>query len=213
MPTTWENCARFDMRYQIDGQTVENGIGVWKAAAWTEVELLDMANGIVDWWNTSMKPLLLNTVMLQDIVATDLTSIDGSRVIVPVGIPGGSMIGEPMPLNATFAFHKAISSRGRGKSGRLFWPQLKKGDVAEDQVTSIFRDAALEALQALIPAIAGIIADAILVVLHQAAGGDAPGIGTYSHVLTFTATDSFVDSQRDRLPSHKRHKKKKVVTP
>jgi hypothetical protein len=119
-----------------------------------------------------------------------------------------------MPANVTIALKLVIGERGRGKSGRLYWIGLTEDQCVGDTVetsTATALEAAGEALRTGIEALG--LPWGNLVVPHLKIGDTRPTPATKSVVESIALTDNVLDSQRDRLPFHKKHKKKKSTTP
>lgn len=213
MPTRWLNCATFVFDYRYDNQAIQNSIAINLPSGWNATQLEAMASALEAWWTAELQPHLPNSIELHQIIATDQTALTSARVAHPVSQFGGTAApaGTICPANVTCAIHFNTGDRGRGRSGRNYFPILMEAQVDNDYLDAAMAaiiEAAYAALQA---AITAAIADAIWVVLHRIAGGEQLAAGTWSPVLGAGFRDFVIDSQRDRLPFHKKHKKKKTV--
>jgi hypothetical protein len=167
-----------------------------------------MSSCLLDWWRTNMKPLLPQDVTLQEILATDLTSLQGLRRSVPVSVDNQGARAVPMlPLNVTKAVELFTGNRGRGVNGHFYWPALCEDQVAGDNVAGAHLAAMQAALQALIIAVPGTIPTAVLTVLSRYLGGVKRANGIGRAVTSAECPNTYCDTQKDRLPGHKRKRK------
>lgn len=138
--------------------------------------------------------------------ATDLTSLEGITRFRTENIAG--TVAQPAaPLNSTIAVKLSTGLRGRGTNGRVFWFGLTEDSVDAYSITPL---AAAQLVSAIDSLISNVIAagDFALCVVHQVVGGVKINPRTHSDVLAGAVTDLFLDSQKNRLPGHKRQKRR-----
>ena len=202
------------MKYISDGEKCENVYHVAHGSLdpWALAPMEDLASTFEGWESTSAAPQRSSSCALHEVVVTDLTSLQTLRVTRGVVPPvAGEMIGDACPNNATLAIKADINNRGRGKSGRTFWIGLNESQTQRSAVTSGARDAIVSALTALITAIEALNPAYDLVTVHRVINGVRPAEADYSVIAAFSATDLTIDSQKNRLPNHRKHKKKETT--
>lgn len=200
-----------EMRYESDGQSIYNVFHVKQADtdAWELSEITDVMDVFYDtYWSGAQQALLTEEVRLAEIVATDLTSLDGLRVTNPI-VPDeiGTHLGTVMPNNVTLAIKFAVATRGRGTSGRIFWPPPPEDVVVADQFDADYVTSIIGALQALQDALVALDPSSKLVVLSKVASGIYRANGIGKDIIAFGASDFYVDTQKLRLPRHKKSKR------
>lgn len=203
--------AEIRMTYVQENQNVENVYHVARdSGTWSKAELTTLADGFIGWESATAKALRASTVQLIEVVATDLTSLGGYRIVEPVTPPvQGTHDGEPLPSNVTVAVHADIGIRGHGVSGRVFWIGLTATMCSGDSIDPVPATAVESALVDLITMVAGLDASWHLSTVHRQIGGVRPPTGTYTHIRDFNFSDFTLDSQKLRLPGHKKHRKKR----
>lgn len=208
MPFTAENVAQVVMGYRQAGEIVENVYHVHKGGAWSVADLGTLVGVFLSWETDTAAPLRSNEVDLIRITATDLTSLTSGRVDDQLTAPvTGGVTSGALPANATFAVKASIGERGKGRNGRTFWVGLAESQVNGAELAVATADNIQTALNTLITDVSTGIAGASLCVIHTRVNGVPLTVATFSVIQAFVYTDVFVDSQRDRLPGHKRHKK------
>jgi hypothetical protein len=196
------------MEYLSGGEKCANVYHVHKSTPWTPINISDVLTTFTDWETATASPLRSNEVSLIRITGTDLTSLTSARVDVPLVAPiVGSNVAPVLPANATFAVKANIGERGKGRNGRTFFIGLAENKVAENSVDETFAGDVQTALNTLITDISGGTPAAVLGIIHTEVGGVPVSPAPFSAILEWSYTDLFVDSQKNRLPGHKRHKK------
>lgn len=199
------HCVKTEIRHIIDAQNVYVTYFTQLTAEPDATELEAMANAAETSWGTHWQPLLTTAAQLVEIVCTSLTGLTGARVSHLVDPPlAGSVPGNYLPLNSTLAIKKNTGNRGKGRNGRIYWPQLTETNVTGDLADPVYVALLVTAAHDMGTDIAlGAPAGADDVVAHQH-GAHA---GTSDPIISYVASDNYIDSQRDRLPRHKRKKK------
>jgi hypothetical protein len=202
--------ARFELKMRVPDNIIENVFHVRKTSLglWTEAELDAAKAAFVTWFTTYYSTRLSDQLGLFEIVATDLTSLFGIRKVYGVS-PAllGGLTGEYLPANVTFALKASIAKRGRGTSGRIFWASIVDSQIVNQQLDSTEAGLFIGIMGQLITAMAALAGMDGLVVPHFMVGGAHPPSVTADKVVSYSYSDLWLDSQRDRLPAHKKHKK------
>jgi hypothetical protein len=196
------------MSYSAVDATMENVYHAHKDSAWTLTEVADLASLFRDWEEVTASPLRAGQVSLTRITATDLTGPTGQRADVVIDPPiAGGAAGPILPANVTWAVKANIGERGKGRNGRTYWIGLSEDMVILSQMDpTIGADivAALNTLRTTLPA-STLACD--LGIIHQYVAKVHITPAPFSPIVVWSATDLLIDSQRDRLPGHKRHKR------
>lgn len=204
--------ARFELRYQLPDNVVENVYYVRTSESiWSEASM-DAVEAAFESWETSTASALRNDACsLFEIVATDLTSLFGLRKSYPVTPPITGTLANPSPANVTIAIKADIGRRGRGVSGRTFWVGMADGQTDGNTIGVVDLNLIVTALNTLNSNIAAIAPIECMCIPHFVVGGVRPPSVLADCITQYLASDVFVDSQRDRLPNHKKHKRQPVA--
>lgn len=204
--------AQFQLVYSCDGQRVQNDFYFHKEGDWAQADLNAAISAIGTEWALDWQPLLPTAIELAQVIGTGLTSLDSPRVAgeLPSPLPGTN-VSAALPLNATLAIKMQTASRGRGRNGRIFWPALCEAQVVDNQANSIFVTDAVDAVTQLQAVVVASGAGITPVVAHRYRDKVRLMPGASSPIVEVVATDRYIDSQKDRLPFHKKHKKAPVT--
>lgn len=208
--TRFIDVAQVSMLYTCGGERMQNVMHVLNnAGGWTIPTLLDLGNTFVDWEDATAKAQRSSGTFLDLVTVTDLTSLGSSRVTVPVS-PAiqGAAVGAPAANNVTIAIKHNTGVRGRGRQGRSFWIGITEDMYTVNQITSVAVTAITAAMGALKTAILALDPDYRMVVAHSEVDGVPLLVGNTSEILSFDIADNIVDSQRTRLPNHKRNRRR-----
>jgi hypothetical protein len=194
--------------FRSGGENVQNVFHVHKGTTWTASDITALLGAVESWEAISASPFRSDQVSMFRLVGTDLTSLTSARVDLQLALPvDGQDAGAVLPNNVTFAVKANIGERGKGRNGRSFWVGLSEAMVIGSLMNTASADSIQSALNTLITDIAAAVPGAALCVIHTRAGGVPISPATSTDVQSFTYTDLTTDSQRDRLPGHKRHKR------
>lgn len=202
---------RVEMRYRYDNQLVMNVFHVHRPGEdsfWSSGQIEAVMDAFEeDYFHDNQQTMLPTTMELTEIVATDLTSLEGlKRNRAFTTAQNGTSASPGLPANATIAIKMQATTRGRGRSGRIFWPALTEAGVVDNRVSNTVIGAATVALNDLNAALLALVPPANLVILSRENAGAARPIGIPIEIASFSAADSVVDSQKNRLPNHKRRR-------
>lgn len=203
-------CVRAEIRYMCGGNNASNVLHVGTDADPTPADLQDIRSVIQSWLLADWQDLVSSEVTAVELVLTDLSDIHGSRLVEQLNIPGVDA-GQALPSNATIAIKADIGTRGKGKNGRVFQFGIPEGSVDNNTMlpASVTAFCALwNGLNDLLQAAPGIVG---LVVPHFVVDKVRPLVVEWDPVISFVCSNPYMDSQKNRLPFHK--KKKKQITP
>src|SRR5215203_288643 len=192
------------MTYRQGTNLMSNIYHVAKDTEWSGLELEALAEVFYDWENLDAKNDRSASIELTHITAAALLSETApyrARAVDPA--VGGVLLSQALPLNVTLAVTAVTGSRGRGRQGRTFWIGLSETQVDENVITNTSQDNIVDDMNALKTAVEA-VAGQELVVLHRYAAGELLPEATYSPIITYAVRDTTVDTQKNRLPNHRR---------
>lgn len=206
------NVVKVQINWKNEFSDFMNTFYVHAVNAITEALLDALWASVETWLNTYWQPIATDRVGVISATLTDLTSLNGRRkVYTPANPIRGGLNEEPMPANVTVAVKASVGHRGRGKNGRMFWVGLTETQVAGDTLRGGFDATLLTAMQGLKTVVEGTAGFDHIVIPHFVVGGIRPPIVQTENLEAYQLTDSFTDSQRDRLPNHRKHKRRIIV--
>lgn|SRR5512147_181978 len=205
------NVVRVEVRYTMTGTNAANVFHVWCNSAPNEATLTDIAAKFTTWLDTDWSAYVSNNWTAAEIVCTDLSTIRGPRMTFPIAIIG-EVESDALPSNATLALKADIGTRGKGLNGRVFHVGLSELHVTANTIVPATLTALIGVYNALIAIIEADPDYEGLCVPHFVVGGVRVPIADKDRVRRFTAANNLVDSQKNRLPLHKK-RKKKVTAP
>jgi len=182
------------------GQKIENRLMVDALAPVTPTILTDIATIVRDWAVNEYFLNVTTNVSLTEVVATDLTTINGGQAtVLPAAPTGGSSGNNAMPNEAAFCVSLRSASRGRSARGRFYAFGLDKGLIEQNNVAATYRSAIVGAVQSLIGELSS-NGYALVVVSYISEGAPRPGGPVYFPIVTAVSVDATVDSMRSRKP-------------
>jgi hypothetical protein len=108
----------------------------------------------------------------------------------------------------TCAIKHNTGVRGRGRQGRSFWIGMTETMYTANTIETVTVTAITAAMLALMNDVISLDPDYKLVVTHRQVDGVPLTVGTTSEILSFDIADAILDSQRTRLPGHKRNRRR-----
>lgn len=210
MPSiTAVNVARVVMEYTNGTlEKMQNSYYVKNVAAWSVADLEALVEAFSVWEETRASLERTSDVRLIRVTATDLTSLTSNRVDDILAAPViGQRTSPTLPANATFALKANIGERGKGRNGRTFWVGLAEDQVTNQSINTVNADNMVTAMNDLITDIDTALPGAQLGIIHTTHNGVPIEPAEFSETQSYNYTDLTVDSQRDRLPGHKKHKR------
>lgn len=202
------NVAEVEVRMTQAGQKIENTLYFDFGAEPDAATMLDLANDIEGWWETSLAPLISETVQLREIVVTSLTSETGAQVTVTPAIAQFGLHGDPpMPNEVSFAISFRTELRGRSFRGRNYAVGIVKSQTDGNNLIGATPTQYQTAYSELLGT--AITGDQSWVVVSRYSGVDPdtrkpiPRVtGIATPVTAVVVVDSTVDSQRRRKPGN-----------
>jgi len=195
------NVVRVEMRYQCEGERVENVFHVHGTSAWDTGSLGDLGLAFFDWWNDNLKNIQSTQTTLREIYLLDLTTSPGLEYTFVTGLPGGGLdSAAAIANNVTACISWRTGFAGRSQRGRTYHIGMTKNYTDNSLMTSSFVSQALDTYNALIPLVQASSNDPELVVLSYYHNNAVRPTPTWEPILTATLVDNVVDSQRRRLP-------------
>jgi hypothetical protein len=178
------------------------------STTWDEATL-DLCEEAFALWETgTASSFRSDGVQLYEIVATDLTNLFGIRKSYDISPVVVGALANPLPNNVTVALKADIGRRGRGTAGRSFWIGLSEGQTTgPDQLAPIAATNLIATMDALVAAIAGVTPVEGMCIPHFVVDHVRPPSVLADIIVKYTLSDFYLDSQRDRLPGHKKHKR------
>jgi len=205
-----DHTCRVELRFLNGDTNAQNVIHVSYDGSVSLADLDTLEAFLVTWLTDEWAAQAAPSWFASEVVITDENSLSGPRKSYGLGTDiVGTQVGDALPANCTIALKEVIGTRGRGKSGRIFWVGLAEAQVTGDAINPSVATALEAAGEALRTGIEGLgLPWGNLVVPHLVVGGVRPSTADKSIVESIALTDNVMDSQRDRLPFHMRHKKK-----
>jgi len=190
---------------QLANQKVENTLWVENASAWDGDSLTELATEVQAWWTTSYAPIATASVILREIVCTDMTSLTGATGSVGGDDAVGSQIGGTLPGNCSLAVSFRTALRGRSFRGRNYVVGIPIEEMSSiDQVTGAYLGLCKTAYEDFLSVISA--AEWTWVIASRFSGVDPdthdpiPRVaGVTTPVTTVIVVDTVIDSQRRRL--------------
>jgi len=210
MPSVYQpvpNVAQVKMTYRQGTELMSNSYYVERDTPWSVEDLVTLSDIFYNWENTDGKSERSLSIELTHMTMADLTADDAAysaRAIDPA--VGGTNIGQALPLNCTLAVAAVTGQRGRGRQGRTFWIGLTENQVDENVVTNVIKTNIVDNLNSLLEAVND-VAGQQLVVVHRYVDGVKLATGTTTPIITWTVRDTTIDTQKLRLPNHRRNKR------
>lgn len=199
---------KVEMRYFLAGENAENVYYV-KASGTIDEALLDAVGAMfISWEDTSGSTQRSNETNFYECVVTDMSSLFGLRKTYQPPAPIQGIIAEDsLPNNATIAVKENIGRRGKGVNGRKFWIGLAETQVTANNVLPATAASIVSVLDTLRDSAAALTGLEGLAVPHLVVAGVRPPLAQSDVITGFSIADTVIDSQKNRLPRHKRHKR------
>jgi hypothetical protein len=200
--------VQIELRFFMGNNNAQNTLHAQCSVVPTLAELTDLGGTLSSWITDRWAPIAAEAWTCNEIVLTSLDSILGPRLSIPISPPqAGGLAVDALPANATIAIKEDIGRRGRGTAGRIFWIGLTEGQQLVNELTPAAQSAIIAALETLKDDVQALDNFEGLCVPHMVVGGVRPNPATATIVQLFTATDLTLDSQKDRLPFHKKKRR------
>lgn len=203
--------AQLSMFLQADGQNIQHNLYFYKPTHWDSTTIETLAADAHSAWLSTLGGTYTNQTAFFGVTATDLTSLSGVRAIVrdTTGITG-THTGSNLPNNVAFAVQLGTGSRGRGQQGRIFHGPLVATLTSQDTINSVYADSIVTAWRDFVAAAMTGLTGVTHVVLSRVHGGAKRTNGVGLAVVNIGYSNLLLDNQRDRLPLHKKRKRRTI---
>jgi hypothetical protein len=180
---------------------------------WDQATMDAVVDEFTGWEDTNGSLMRNDQTSLYEVIATDLTSLFGIRKAYAVSPVITGALPNALPPNVTIACKADIGRRGRGTAGRVFWIGLAEGQILTegDQIGSASAGLIISGLNTLRDAVAAVTPVEGICIPHFVVSGLRPPSVSADIVVQYLMSDFTLDSQRDRLPGHKKHKRLPVA--
>jgi hypothetical protein len=196
------NCAEMVLIFTMGNQICANVFHLKGETPFDATSLATMAVLFRNWWNTNMKTKCNSAVSLDRIRGRALDTDHSPAVEVTDGMPiVGNSTFQAMPNNVTVAVKWQTGLSGRSYRGRTYHIGLTEEHVSANEVTPGAIAALTTAYNALLTAVNE--TPYSLVVLSRYSGNQ-PRETAVATEIDGVAIDTFIDSQRRRLPGRGR---------
>lgn len=200
--------AQVIISLQYDAQNIQNTLYFENTGGWIPGDMENLATAIDTAVAGSLMADYGQDVSYNGVTATDLTDLSSERHrIERVPAVVGGTVEDSAAANVAFCITFLTGSRGKGQQGRIFVGPIPDSQVLENKVTSIWANAYLVDLETVIAAGEASKPGTQHVVLSRWENKVKRPFGIGKLVTGVGPQNFYVDSQRDRLPFHKKHKK------
>lgn len=195
------NICQLEMRAVRNGQKIENRIMVNMLAEPEAAAMMDVAIAAWDWWENTYAPLLSDTVLLTEVVATSLHEQNGPQVTyAPDATTTGEVGGNALPNECTLCVSLRSDVRGRSARGRFYVLSIADSQRADNNnVSSGAAEAFRTAVALLFVAIRAESVDPVIV-SYQTNNAPRPGGPVYFSITNTIVVDTVIDSMKSRKP-------------
>lgn len=192
--------AKVELRYQIDGQRIENLLYFYLGANPTDGDFEALGEALLVWYEDTLAPTLTTAIALHEVFITDLSSSTGPVFsLTPAeGAIRGVRSVTSLPSGNALCVSFRTNGRGRSARGRNYVAGLGISDTNE----SIFLPSPAENVRSAYSALlsTGVVGTAVWSVvstIHAKAPREAALVQPITGAVL---TDLAIDSQRRRLP-------------
>jgi hypothetical protein len=191
------NTAQAELRWTVSDQLVENTLYFEHTGAILTADLVDLAGYLETWATTVFIGSMPSNVVWRECYVTDLTTQTAETYTSNLEVGDAGTQGAAAPNNVTIAVSFRTAVRGRSGRGRNYVPAITAANVTANVVSSAFRNAIQSYylnMQTSLPA------GWEWVVVSRYTNGAPRVTGQTYPVTAVVFSDSYVDSQRRRLP-------------
>ncbi len=195
------NTVLVEWRCTRNGQQIENTLHVDLLTGPTPVLTAGLAVQMWDWWELVHSVHLDDTVLLREVVVTDLSVQNGTQsTYAPDTTTTGARTDAALPNEVAFCVSLRSAFRGRSARGRFYTCSVNQGQMVDDNfLTSTATNDFVADLNTLIATIVG---DSYVpvIVSYRSGGVPRPGGPVLFAIQNAIAVDSGVDSMKRRKP-------------
>ncbi len=201
------NTVQVTLTHTLNASQAMNTYYFHKGTSWSVGDIDDIIDYMESWWGADGNSLQTAEAKLTFIRAVDLTSLDTRIRTKSMSIDGGSPL-PAAPVNSTIAIKFDTGKRGRGRSGRIFYPFPTEDGIDAYTVPAGTITSLVTTFDQIITGAPGAVPGAEWVVVHRQRDNVKLPVGTYDAVIGSAVVDPYLDSMKLRLPNHKRQKRR-----
>jgi len=193
------NTIAVDVIYELSGQRVENTLYFEKPGGWDAAAITTFLENLRDIIATGLLPLLHTSLQLVQLVGTLLDAVESISIVSLVSPPlGGGVSGTQLPNNVTYTVQFKTALRGRSFRGRNYVPGIPQTGISANNIDATLRTGLLDFYDT----VRELALDntCLWVVVSRVADGVERTTGVTTPITGPATADSFLDSQRRRLP-------------
>jgi hypothetical protein len=182
-------------------QRIENRIMVNMLTAPTAPEMSDLVDLAINWWDSAASVQMSSTVALTEVVATDMSTLNGIQISAAPGTPvTGVDNSGAKPNEVSFCVSLRTGNRGRSARGRLYWLAITNDQMQDaNNMKSAKANDIIGACNVLREDIAT-AGWQWSIVSYRTNNAPRPGGPVYFPITTCIYTDLLVDSMKRRKP-------------
>lgn len=193
------NVAKVAIEQRLDGEPVVNTLHFYNANGWSNASLTTLGTAIQGWWVNGLSPNLSTSLVLEQIVATDLSAQISPQATVEAGaLLIGDVPGDCAPNNAALCVSLRSSFRGRSARGRNYVAGIPDSVRTRSRLTDTFLTAIVDAYEQLLTVGPQTSSTWVIVSLRSNKAPRAQGV--FLPVTNIVVVDNVLDSMQRRLP-------------
>lgn len=193
------NVAKVAIEQRLDGEPVVNTLHFYNANGWSNASLTTLGTAIQGWWINGLSPNLSTNLVLEQIVATDLSAQISPQATVESGsLLIGDIPGDSAPNNAALCVSLRSAFRGRSARGRNYVAGIPDSARTRSRVDDTFITAIVDAYEQLLTV--GPQTSSTWVVVSTRSNKQPRAEGVFLPVVSVLVVDNVLDSMQRRLP-------------
>lgn len=192
------NLAAITLSYTYFGQVTANTLFFTGVSDWNPSTLEDLAEAIIDWWQTEVRPQLSNSLTLVSVEARDLGAVDS--YVVEEQCSGdcvGAVTDPGLPGSIAMVIKFSTGLAGRSKRGRNYVMGWGEERVTGNEFVTEYIAPMVASYEALAGYV-GLVNSSVHVVFSRVDCSDVIDTGDMYPVIGYS-TDGLVHTQRRRL--------------
>lgn len=187
------------LNYRQDAQEVQNCLYFEYTGVADSTPMTNLANALITWWGSNLKPLQSTTVALDNVEVRDLEVEGGLVVVSQSSLPDfGSQGDTPLPNGTCLSVSFRTGLAGRSHRGRNYTVGMTQSQYIQSDAELAYATAIVEAYEALISLATA--QDLVWVVVSRWLNKAKRAVGIRTPITSVLVADLTLDSQRRRLP-------------
>jgi hypothetical protein len=192
------NTVEIVIQGEISGQPIANVVGATRTGGYSQADIDLLATDVDAWVASDYLPLVSNSVTYNQTHVRGLNAIIDLESVDASGVGPGTASGSGMPANASFVVTLRTGRTGRSARGRFYmWPYSSAALQTSQTVTTVYANAAADALSNLLTTITG--AGFQPVIISRRSLGAVRPVGITTPITQAQSRNVDVDSMRHRL--------------